>query len=68
MVLTSAPSVCYVVDKRASQFTVQAFASGLAAVVAHSPKIAIRDWTGEARFTPGTLGGLDQDPDKGSFA
>jgi polyisoprenoid-binding protein YceI len=44
------------VDTRASQFTVQAFASGLAAAVAHSPKIAIRDWTGEARFTPGTLG------------
>src|SRR5579862_6988563 len=56
MVPTSAPIVCYTVDTRASQFTVQAFASGLAAAVAHSPKIAIRDWTGEARFTPGTLG------------
>ena len=56
MVPTSAPSVCYVVDTRASQFTVQAFASGLAAAVAHSPKIAIRDWTGEARFAPGTFG------------
>ncbi|MGH9544772.1 MAG: YceI family protein [Terriglobales bacterium] len=43
-------------ETRASQFTVQAFASGLAAAVAHSPKIAIRDWTGEARFNPGTLG------------
>jgi polyisoprenoid-binding protein YceI len=47
--------VRYVVDTRASQFTVQAFASGLAAVVAHSPKIAIRDWTGEASFVPGTF-------------
>ena len=56
MVPTSAPIVCYVVDTRASQFVVQAFASGLAAAVAHSPKIAIRDWTGEARFTPGTMG------------
>jgi polyisoprenoid-binding protein YceI len=55
MVPASSPSVCYVVDMRASQFTVQAFASGLAAAVAHSPKIAIRDWDGEARFTPGTL-------------
>jgi len=55
MVPASSPSVCYVVDTRASQFTVQAFASGLAAAVAHSPKIAIRDWDGEARFTPGTL-------------
>jgi polyisoprenoid-binding protein YceI len=57
MVATSAPMVCYVVDTRASQFTVQAFASGLVAAVAHSPKIAIRDWTGEARFSPGSLGG-----------
>jgi polyisoprenoid-binding protein YceI len=56
MVPTSAPSVCYVVDTRASQFTVQAFASGLAAAIAHSPKIAIRDWSGEARFTPDSLG------------
>jgi polyisoprenoid-binding protein YceI len=56
MIPASAPSVCYVFDTRASQFTVQAFASGLAAAVAHSPKIAIRDWSGEARFTPDTLG------------
>jgi polyisoprenoid-binding protein YceI len=55
MVPTSALSISYVVDTRVSQFTVQAFASGLAAAVAHSPKIAIRDWSGEARFTPGTL-------------
>lgn len=55
MVPSSAPVVCYVVDTRASQFTVQAFASGLAAAVAHSPKIAIRDWTGEASFVPGTF-------------
>src|ERR1700722_20428008 len=47
-----APTVHYVADTRASQFTVQAFAAGMIAVVAHSPKIAIRDWTGDARFTP----------------
>jgi hypothetical protein len=38
--------VRWVIDTRASQFTVQAFASGLVSVIAHSPKIAIRDWTG----------------------
>jgi polyisoprenoid-binding protein YceI len=40
-----------------SQFTVQAFASGLIAVVAHSPKIAIRDWTGVIQMNSGGLSG-----------
>jgi polyisoprenoid-binding protein YceI len=48
-------AVCYTTDTRASQFTVQAFASGLISVVAHSPKIAVRDWKGEVRFVPGSL-------------
>jgi len=48
-------SVRYVTDKRASQFTVQAFAAGVIAVVAHSPKIAIRDWTGDVKFVPDSL-------------
>jgi len=47
--------VRYAVDRKASQFTVQAFASGLISVVAHSPKIAIRDWTGNVSFVPDTL-------------
>jgi|HubBroStandDraft_6_1064221.scaffolds.fasta_scaffold00218_5 polyisoprenoid-binding protein YceI len=47
-----AGSVQYVIDPKASQFTVQAFASGLISVVAHSPKIAVRDWRGEVRFAP----------------
>lgn len=38
--------VRYHIDTVASQFTVQAFASGLISAVAHSPKIAIRDWKG----------------------
>jgi polyisoprenoid-binding protein YceI len=42
----SSTSIRYVIDPRASQFTVQAFANGLIAAIAHSPKIAIRDWTG----------------------
>lgn len=48
-------SLRYGADTRASQFTVQAFAAGMISVVAHSPKIAIRDWTGEAHFAPETL-------------
>jgi polyisoprenoid-binding protein YceI len=34
---------------------VQAFAAGMISVVAHSPKIAVRDWTGEATFVPDSL-------------
>ena len=52
---TSAPGVHYVIDTRASQFTVQAFADGLIKAVAHSPKIAIRDWTGKIQVPSGTL-------------
>lgn len=48
-------AVQYSIDPKASQFTVQAFASGLIAAVAHSPRIAIREWTGTVRFVPGTL-------------
>ena len=48
-------AVQYAIDPKASQFTVQAFASGLISAVAHSPKIAIRDWTGTATFVPETL-------------
>ena len=47
--------VRYSMDAAQSQFTVHAFASGLAAVVAHNPKFAIRDFSGEARFIPDTL-------------
>jgi len=47
--------VHYSIDTRMSQFTVQAFASGLISAVAHSPRIAIRDWSGEAHFAPGSL-------------
>jgi polyisoprenoid-binding protein YceI len=53
MVPTRVNGVRCVIDTRVSQFTVQAFASGLGAAVTHRPKIAIRDWTGEAQFNPG---------------
>ncbi len=48
----------YVIDTRASQFTVQAFASGLVAAIAHSPKIAIRDWAGEVQMASSTFGNV----------
>ncbi|MFZ0806310.1 MAG: YceI family protein [Candidatus Sulfotelmatobacter sp.] len=51
----NATVVQYAIDTKASQFTVQAFASGLISAVAHSPKIAIRDWTGIASFVPDSL-------------
>src|SRR5271169_152548 len=44
--------VRYAIDPTASQFAVQAFASGLISAVAHSPKIAIRGWTGGVSFVP----------------
>ena len=50
--------VRYEMDAKVSQFTVHAFASGLAAVVAHGPKFAIRDFSGVAEFVPGTMGKL----------
>jgi len=53
---SASDSVRYVIDTRASQFTVQAFASGLISAVAHSPKIAIRDWTGEVQVAASALG------------
>ena len=58
MVSTASASagVHYVIDTRASQFSVQAFASGLVAAIAHSPKIAIRDWTGEVQVASGPAG------------
>ncbi len=45
----------YAIDPKASQFTVQAFASGLISAVAHSPKIAIRGYSAEVNFVPDTL-------------
>jgi polyisoprenoid-binding protein YceI len=48
-------SVRYKVDAGQSKFTVQAFASGLLAGFGHNPTIAIRDFTGEAEFSPDSL-------------
>jgi len=54
---TSIAGTRYVIDTRTSQFTVQAFASGLISAIAHSPKIAIRDWAGAVQMASGSLEG-----------
>ena len=46
---TTATSVQYVADTRASQFTVQVFAGGLLSAFGHSPTIDIRDFSAEAQ-------------------
>ena len=43
-------STQFVIDAKASRFTVQAFASGLASVVAHCPTFSVRDFTGDVRL------------------
>ena len=45
----------YVIDSRASRFTVQAFATGLMARMGHNPIIGIRDFSGEMQFNPDKL-------------
>ena len=45
----------FTIDTRASLFTVQAFASGIVAVIAHSPKFAMREVLGEIRMDPRSL-------------
>lgn len=45
----------YVIDSRASRFTVQAFATGLLAKMGHNPTIGIRDFSGSMKFTPDKL-------------
>lgn len=40
----------YKLDPRRSRFTVQAFATGLLSIFAHSPTIAIREFAGELEF------------------
>jgi polyisoprenoid-binding protein YceI len=45
----------YVIDGRASRFTVRAFATGLLARMGHNPTIGIRDLSGELTFNPDKL-------------
>lgn len=53
--MAATTSLRFVLDSKASQFTVHSFASGLASVVAHNPKFAIREFTGEANLDPHNL-------------
>jgi polyisoprenoid-binding protein YceI len=52
---TETPADRYVIDSRASRFTVQAFATGLLARVGHNPIIGIRDFSGVMQFNPDKL-------------
>ncbi len=45
----------YKVSASQSRFTVRAFAGGLLSALAHDHTISIREFTGEARFTYGTV-------------
>jgi polyisoprenoid-binding protein YceI len=52
---TETPADRYVIDSRASRFTVQAFATGLMARMGHNPIVGIRDFSGEMQFNPDKL-------------
>ena len=47
--------VVYVFDVALSLFTVHVFADGIVASLGHSPTLAIREYSGEAEFVPGTM-------------
>jgi polyisoprenoid-binding protein YceI len=53
--MPTATALRFALDAKVSQFAVHAFASGLASVVAHNPKFAIREFSGEAHLDPETL-------------
>jgi polyisoprenoid-binding protein YceI len=42
----------YAIDPKLSRFTVQAFAGGLLSSLGHNPTFAVRDFTGEAAYSP----------------
>jgi len=44
-----------VLDPKASQFTVQAFAEGLAGIADHRPRFSVREFSGKAEFDPDQL-------------
>lgn len=53
--VATASAVRYVIDARISRFTARVSASGMLSAFGHSPTIAIRDFSGEARFIPDKL-------------
>jgi polyisoprenoid-binding protein YceI len=50
METANASLVRYVLDARASKFTVQAFATGILSAMGHNPTIGIRKFSGEVSF------------------
>jgi polyisoprenoid-binding protein YceI len=57
METAKATRVHYVIDARASRFTVQAFATGLLSAMGHNPTIGIPNFCGEVNFSPESLQG-----------
>jgi polyisoprenoid-binding protein YceI len=57
MEMAKATLTHYVVDARASRFTVQAFATGILSAMGHNPTIGIRSFSGEVDFNPEMLQG-----------
>ncbi len=47
----------FIIDPKASRFTVQAYASGILSAMGHNPKIGIRTFSGEVDFNPETIEG-----------
>ena len=45
----------YLIEPRLSRFTIQAYAGGLLSSFGHNPTIAVRDFSGDARFSPDAL-------------
>ncbi|MGA9814620.1 MAG: YceI family protein [Terriglobales bacterium] len=50
-----ATTVRYVIDAKASTFTVRAFATGMLSAFGHSPTIAIPDFEGEVKWDSGAV-------------
>jgi polyisoprenoid-binding protein YceI len=57
METTKATLVTYVVEARASRFTVQAFATGLLSAAGHNPTIGVRNFSGDVNFSSEALQG-----------
>jgi polyisoprenoid-binding protein YceI len=55
MALVKGDLAHFAIDAKVSLFTVQAFAAGIVAVVAHSPKFAIREIVGGVEFVPDSM-------------
>jgi polyisoprenoid-binding protein YceI len=54
--VTTSPTVAvYAIDPGISRFTVRAFAGGMFSAFGHNPTLAIREFEGEARFSPDAL-------------